>query len=368
MNILLYYQNPYHTVFLESLVQGFIKKGHTVFFLTTCEEGVLHEKMKSFGAKVETNVAEGGTFTFYRAQVKFLIRFCRKHDIDIVYAHLQTANLVAAFARPFIRAEVFPCRHHADDVSMRENQNAIRQDKLVNRLSKKIVVVSNAVKQHMVKHELVDPAKIEVIPLGYNFDLYDQPDELIVKKIRGQMQCRLLLILIGRMNRNKNHIAALEVLNKLVVENYDVKMIIMDDGPEKATIQKYISDHGLSEKILFTGFMSNTMDHIAAADLLVHPSLSEASNQVVKEAALLRKPSIVCNEVGDFAEYIVNGKNGFTVSKNDIVNEMCLVIRELYQHQDRLEAAGQAIHNEVKKRFAIEPVCDAYLALSKNSK
>lgn len=366
MNILLYYQNSYHTVFLESLVEYFIEQGHNVFFLTTCEKGVLHKKMEGLGAKVYTHSYPSNKNKIVQliGQWRFLINYCRKNKINVVYSHLQFANLIAVLAQYFISAKVFPCRHHSDDVILRGNQNAMRLDKLVNTFSRKLIVISNAVKNQLIKVEKVKPEKIIVIPLGYNFNLYDQPDLKKVLAIREKMQSELLLIVIGRMNQNKRHIIALQVLEKLVSEKLSVKMIILDEGIEEQKLKSFVAEKKLSDYVLFTGFLNNTMDHLAASDLLIHPSISEASNQVVKEAAILNKPSIVCSEVGDFDDYIEHKKNGLLVSKENCLDSMYNLIKEYYYKQNELKNMGQEINAVVKSKFNISAVGLAYLRLA----
>jgi glycosyltransferase involved in cell wall biosynthesis len=364
MNILIYYQNPYRTIFIESLVQSFIQKGHKVYFLTTCEKGILHEKMQEMGASIETYTPQTNKFFQYFKHWKFLIKYCRANKIDVIYSHLQFANLIAVLSQKFISAKVFPCRHHADDVMLRGNKNAIRMDKLVNKFSKKIIVVSNAVKNQLINHENVNKDKIEVITLGYNFNLYDKPDLTEVAKIREQMNCNVLIIIIGRMTINKRHIIALKVLNELVKAGLEIKMLILDNGPEEKNLKCYIEENHLTDKVLFTGFIDNTMNHLAAADLLVHPSVSEASNQVVKESGYLGKPSIVCENVGDFNEYILTGQTGFIVSQENTEHEMIQLIKEYYSKKNELKVIGEKMKHEVMSRFEINKVSEHYLALT----
>src|SRR5258706_6344271 len=197
-NILIYYQNPYRSIFFESFAQNLVQRGYHVFFLTKCKPGILHEKMKEFG--VTTATYNPHTFRFLRFIYHwwFLIRYCRKNKIDIVYSHLQLANLIALFAQYFVRAKVFPCRHHVDEIIQVGNRTALLIDKWVNRLSKKIIVVSTAVKRHMTEKEKVNPGKINVISLGYNFDLYNKPDPQKASAIKKEMNCHLLLIIIAR--------------------------------------------------------------------------------------------------------------------------------------------------------------------------
>ena len=53
------------------------------------------------------------------------------------------------------------------------------------------------------------------------------------------------------------------------------------------------------------GFREDFVNYMAAADLLIHPSLTEASNNVVKEMGLLQKGVAVCRHVGDFNDFII---------------------------------------------------------------
>jgi glycosyltransferase involved in cell wall biosynthesis len=52
---------------------------------------------------------------------------------------------------------------------------------------------------------------------------------------------------------------------------------------------------------------------LSAADLIVHPSITEASSSLIKEAGLVNKPVIVCSGVGDFDQYIEHDKNGYLI-------------------------------------------------------
>lgn len=367
MNILIYYQGNHRSVFFESLVKGFSARGHNVHLLTTSPNGELHDVISELGGKVHSFAPKGSKLSLYFKHFRFLVRFCKTHKIDVVYSHLQFTNLIAVFAQRFISSKVFPCRHHADDVMLNGNKNAVRLDQMINKRARQMIVVSNAVKEHMVNNENVDPGKIKVIKLGYDFNLYPVPDQNKVGKIREQMQCTILLAVVSRMTANKNILAATQVLVDLRKKGKDVKMIIMDDGPEKQNLINFLNKAGEEQNVLFTGFVNNTIDYLKACDLILHPSLSEASNQVVREAGLVNKPSIVCAGVGDFDEYMVNEKNGFLVDKKNVVKEMAKIVERYYDRSQELDKIGANMHETVMLKFKIDPVCEQYLGLMLNS-
>lgn len=364
-NILIYYQNPYRTIFLESFVQKLIAKGFTVHFLSKCERGILQDLVEKYGAITTCYNPKKPRFFRFFYHIFFLIKYCRKNKIDVVYSHLQLANLIALVAQYFIKAKVIPCRHHLDAVFLEGNKNSIRIDKMVNRFSKKIVVVSDAAKQFMVKNENIKEEKLHVIPLGYDFELYDKPDRLICNDIRKNVDREFVMLIVSRMVVNKRHMIAFDVLNTLVKEGFCVKMFVLDAGPELTNLQRFVVENNLINNVIFTGFLNNIMDYVEVADILLHPSISESSNQVVKEAGYLEKPSIVCSGVGDFDEYIVNGENGFLVSKENTVSEMTAIVREYYFKKDELKKMGTKLKQDVLQKFDIEKVVEQYLKVAK---
>jgi len=363
MRILLYYQNPYRTVFIESLLKGFVGKGHEVYLLTTCPAGPLHEVVAAFGVNVYTATTHNDKKFSYINNALFLIKFCKTHHIEVVYSHLQNANLIALIASPFIKAKVFPCRHHMDDVRLGGNRNGKLIDKLVNALAKKLIIVSAATRNYLINIEKVKPEKIIAIPLGYDFDLYGKINPQEVQQIRDNCSCKLLLIIIGRMVVNKNHITAFKVLNALVNAGLDIKMIVMDQGPEQEKLLTFVAENKLSDRLFFTGFKNSIIDYIAASDILICPSISEASNQVVKEAGILGKPGIVIKGVGDFDEYIISGKNGFVVSTENTEQEMVALLADIYNGKYNLGEIGDRQKQVVQNKFSIGPVVDQYLKL-----
>ena len=99
-------------------------------------------------------------------------------------------------------------------------------------------------------------------------------------------------------------------------------------------------------------------------DLQVHLSESEASNNVVKEFALLGKPSIVCKNVGDFEDYCTN-ENSYLIKKDfNIVDLKSIVIRAINNKQE-LKRKGEELRKKIKSLFSIDTVIPKYLDVLK---
>lgn len=300
------------------------------------------------------------SWKYFFRHARFLLRFCRQHRVDMVMSHLQEGNIIAVIAQPFLKAKLITFRHHAESrfyaefgekFGMKRNRKEIFLDKIINRLAKKIVVPSTDVWNGMKKYEKCNMKKVLLLPYIYDFSAYPQPEQEKIKIIREQYSCQLLLIMVSRMIVSKQHMPVFEILKKLVAEGMSIKMIVMDDGALRPDLEMFIKQNKLESHIILTGFREDFVCYMAAADLLVHPSLTEASNNVVKEMGLLEKAVAVCRHVGDFSDYIEENRNGYFLESGNLMQTIESAIRDAYNHPDKIKDFGRELKKEVLQRF-----------------
>ena len=143
MNILFYYHSNYSSVALSSLMIEFRKQAHNVSLLTQTTEGDLHNDVKPFGVNCFSFYPpKENLFNFYLKHIRFLANFVKEQKIEIVYSHLQQANIVSVFAQKFCSARFIICRHHSDSAYVFENKNVKRFDSIINRLGREFIVPS----------------------------------------------------------------------------------------------------------------------------------------------------------------------------------------------------------------------------------
>lgn len=363
MKVLVYYPASYISVFILTAIDDLIKHEHTVYLFTIVARGELHEAAEKLGAIVYVEESPNRVTNVFQASWQ-LIRFCRRHKIEIVFSHLQYLNLVTVCSRFFIKASVFPLRHHADDVYLGRNRNGRILDKLVNLFSSKILVVSEASRVHMMTYENVPSKKVIVLPLYYNFDFYHfgykQEEYYQQADSIGE---NLQLISIGRMVKNKNHLTLLKVVAKLVVEGMNINLILLDSGPLEYELKHFVKQAGMENNIIFIGRKTDIMYYLKIADLLVHPSISEASCQVTKEAGICRVPIITVEGVGDFDEYVIDGENGFTVSKDNIENELYEILKSVYKDKSTLKLMGGKLEKSVREKFDVSSATKTFASI-----
>jgi L-malate glycosyltransferase len=361
MNILFYTPFSDRSRDTESLMEAFIKQGHSVFLLTQTERGIYHDHCEKLAVNVNSySLKKRNTLIYFISHCIYLIRFVKKNKINIVYAHTENAALPAVLAQYFIKAKVFACRHIIDEAYLLNSKKFILLNKIVYALAKDIIVVSERCKRHMVEKEKIIESKIKTIFLAYNFSLYQKPNLLEVKKIKEMYPADLLLLTACRMLKAKKVETSIAVLEKLLVQGINVKLIILGNGQDIDFFKKIVSDKKLTASVFFLGFILNVQDYLAACDMLIHPSIQDSSSVIIKEAGLCKVPIIVCEGIGDVDDYLVNNKNAFIVSQTNTENDMFSTVISNYKDKNKLKLIGENLNTDVKNRFSIEKIISQY--------
>src|SRR5688572_16779393 len=288
--VLLFYPPNKRSVAIETLCRAVSESGNELIVLTLTERGSLHAALEKYGITTFTYPPAGKRswkYSRFYKQSRYLVRFCKEHKIDVVWSHLQEGNIIALMAQPSLKVKPVLFRHHAESafyaefgrkMKMQRSKGEIFLDKIINRFGKTIVVPSSGVWYGMEKYENCDMKKVKLLPYIYDFSAYPQPDETKVKLLREQHPCHLMLIMISRIVVSKQHMPVFKVMKKMIAEGMSVKMIVMDDGPLREELEKFITDNGLSDHFILTGYQEDFVNYMKAADLLIHPSVTEASN------------------------------------------------------------------------------------------
>ena len=361
MTILLYYPSNLKAVSLSSLMIAFQEQGHSVYLLTQSEKGDLHSEVEEYGVKTFSyHIKKRFAALFYLDHLRFLKKFIVAHKIDIVYSHLQQANIVAVWAQRSSNARFIICRHHSDSAYVELNANAKRADRMINTYGKEFIAPSKKVFDQMTAVEKVDPKKIHLIRYAYDFSKYPEPNSEKVNQLREKYKAKLILVCVARLIPEKRHQLLFESVLELVKEGADIKLLVLSEGYLRDELCSFVENNSLSKHIFFLGHQTNVIDHLAAADLVVHISASEASNNLIKEAGLVSKPVVCCHDVGDFDEYLIHDHNSILLDKTNTRVHLTNVLRKVYQNEYNLDKMGERLKDSVTALFSIGKVLPEY--------
>lgn len=216
----------------------------------------------------------------------------------------------------------------------------------------------------MIEREKISPQKIIHINLAYDFSLYDKPNQEEVDRLRNQYTADVILLCITRLVPHKRPEMAVMTVKKLKEMGLTTKLIVLGKGILMDSLIAQAQELNLTDCIIFPGYVNNVLDYMAAADFLLHPSVSESSCVVVKEAGLVQLPVIVNKGVGDFDEVIIHERNGFLVNSDTFAEEATQVIFKKYLRKSELADIGKRLEESVRERFSITNIAEEYNALN----
>jgi len=127
-----------------------------------------------------------------------------------------------------------------------------------------------------------------------------------------------VFLYVGRLWWGKGLRYLLEAFQVVQRGRKDVSLLIVGDGPDAELLRQQCRELALSA-VAFVGFKQRDElpAYYAAADVLVFPTLGDPYGLVVDEALACSLPVISTDAVGEIADRIHEGVNGFIVPSED---------------------------------------------------
>ncbi|WP_454861527.1 glycosyltransferase [Peribacillus frigoritolerans] len=126
----------------------------------------------------------------------------------------------------------------------------------------------------------------------------------------------LNIVTVARLSPEKGILRGLDVIKRLVKENYRIRWNIVGDGSQKSEVEKEILINHLSEHVILYGNQDNPYQYIKNADLFFLPSFHEAAPMVFDEAKCLGVPIITTNTTSA-KEMVIEGLEGIVCGNNE---------------------------------------------------
>lgn len=138
-------------------------------------------------------------------------------------------------------------------------------------------------------------------------------------------------------------------------------LVIVGDGPDRATFEAEAQRFGVAEHVLFLGKRKDVANLYSLFDIFVLPSYTEGLPLTVLEAASCALP-IVATRVGGNPEIIKDGHTGLLVAPRK-AEPLAAAVVQLWRHYEWARAMGRAAREHVVQKFSIDRTAEEYLQL-----
>lgn len=109
---------------------------------------------------------------------------------------------------------------------------------------------------------------------------------------------KFTIVSVGRLDYQKGYDRLIQVHAELV-KNYDYKLVIIGEGPQRRELEELINKLGVQNSVELKGFINNPYPYMRSADLFISSSRTEGYPLVLLEALVLKKVIIATKITGN---------------------------------------------------------------------
>jgi len=244
-----------------------------------------------------------------------LARFLKAGRFDVVQTWIYAADTYGRVAARMAGVPVVVTAEMAVDLWKGRTELAV--DRFLARWTDRVVGNSEAVVA-FCRGVGIPAAKLAMIPSGIGDEEPPEVDRAAVRLGLGLPSDAPLALFAGRLAEQKGVQTLLSALDLLQHVLPDLRTLIVGEGPLRSRLEEKARAFQLLEdrRVSFLGHREDVPRLLAAADVLVLPSLYEGLPNVVLEAMRFRKP-VVATAAPGTTEVVQDGVTGLLVPLRD---------------------------------------------------
>jgi glycosyltransferase EpsF len=138
---------------------------------------------------------------------------------------------------------------------------------------------------------------VVVIPNAVDIDRFAEASGAAVRSALGIREGQIAIVQVGRFMSVKNHVRSVAIARALRQAGVDFVLLLVGAGPEQTRIERLLHEAGLENRVRLLGLRTDIPELMAAADVMLMPSLYEGFPVVLVEAQAAGLPSVVSSVV-----------------------------------------------------------------------
>lgn len=277
-----------------------------------------------------------------------LTRFIRAERFDVVQTFLIGANLWGRLAARAAGVPVVVASERNVDVWEQPVKRFLGRAMLALG-THRLVANADAVRDYLVRRG-ADPARVVTIRNGVDVDRFASPiDVAAVRQSLGLGSDELMAAVVARLEPQKGHDVVLEAAARVFERLPRLRFVFVGGGSAESALRAEATRRGLADRIVFTGFRTDTADLIRAADLSILVSTKEGMSNTLLESLAAGCP-VIASTVGGNAEVV--GEAGVLVPPRDPAALTRGILR-LLGDRDASVRMGARGRERVRREFSV---------------
>jgi len=330
-------------------------RGHRV--MVGCLSGsTAGERARAIGLQVydDFNFRRGLRPLAVWRDCRLLAQRCDAEKVDVLHAHLSQESWIAAIGARLCKRRPVVIRSRGVVVPVKSHYfNRL----LHNKLTDHVIAPSSVIAENLRALPGFDQQRISLTPDGVDIARFNPcVDGFAIRAEFGIPAAAPLVAMVARLEKVKGHTVFFDALARMRLSSSvpGLRAICACDERSPGALQAAIDaakSRGLDASIIsFTGLRGDVEKIIAAANVIVLPSLgSEGSSRVALESAASGR-AIVASNVGCLPEVIQDQKTGLIVPHGD-PSALAAALETLLNNPMRTGEMGSAARNRAEELY-----------------
>ncbi len=328
--------------------------------LTLDQLGPLADQLQAAGVDVHFTHRRDGIDV---SQIFKIARIIKSFNPDVIHCHQYTPFFYAALAALAARSRARILftehgRHFPDIVS---SKRRLFNRFLVSRAAH-ITAVCDFARRGLVASDAFPPDRVEVLYNGVDLERFENlPPRDQARALLHLPPDVPLILHVGTFRPVKNQSAAIQAFKFVRDKIPNALIAFVGDGPDLPACSDLVARLNLVDAVFFLGQRDDIPTVLAAADLFIMTSRSEAHSVSILEAMAAAIP-VVATDVGGIPETVLHNRTGLLVPPNDS-SALASALVQLLNDPVRRAEFGSAARNRVREKFLRSDMHRRYLEI-----
>jgi len=252
-----------------------------------------------------------------------LVRYLRRERPNAMLTSMNYVNVVGIWARTLARVDTRLIVNEQNALSLEAAHSPRRRHRLMPRLIKRfypwadgVTSVARGTADDLVRAAGVSPDLIEVV---HNPIVTTELRELVAAPLDhpwfapGEVP---VVLGVGRLAPQKDFGTLIRAFARVIARR-PCRLMILGDGPERASLEALVSERGLTGSVDLPGWVSNPYPYMARAGVFVLSSRWEGLPSVLIEALFCQVPVVATDCLSGPREILAGGRYGALVPVGD---------------------------------------------------
>lgn len=138
---------------------------------------------------------------------------------------------------------------------------------------------------------------VQLIPNAIDINIFINPQGSPVRQALGIDPDTLVILQVGRLIPVKNHLFSVKIAVALRDAAVDFQFLLVGSGPEQQAVQALVTQAQLEANVIFLGLRADIPELMAAADVMLMPSLHEGFPVVLVESQAAGLPAVIATTI-----------------------------------------------------------------------